>query len=185
MCWLKLASEFTHMLLYWFWVQIWRFYDLFTWMHSFIHLLTKSCIQYEWWEIFNVFWIHSFIYENNLCVCIRLLKWRLLSSSSSSDHTNAHQKSTFVHYCHKVFQTSNIEREIKIIIKKSKRKQPPPHLSCSPFLLYMAYSMKKQALRHLLHKLPPISPLYKYIMENKIKRNLLVSEDLWSIAGKS
>ena len=169
MCWLKLASEFTHMLLYWFWVQIWRFYDLFTWMHSFIHLLTKSCIQYEWWEIFNVFWIHSFIYENNLCVCIRLLKWRLLSSSSSSDHTKGTQKdipflvikfwiecpskSTFVHYCHKVFQTSNIEREIKK--KKSKRKQPPPHLSCSLFLLYMAYSMKKQALRHLLHKLPP------------------------------
>jgi hypothetical protein len=40
-----------------------------------------------------------------------------------------------VYYCHKVFQTSNIESEIK-----SKRK----HLSCSLPLLYMAYSMKKQ-----------------------------------------
>jgi len=145
MCWLKLASEFTHMLLYWFWVQIWRFYDLFTWMHSFIHLLTKSCIQYEWWEIFNVFWIHSFIYENNLCVCIRLLKWRLLSSSSSSDHTKGTQKdipflvikfwiecpskSTFVHYCHKVFQTSNIETEKK----KSKRETIPTSSFLFPF----------------------------------------------------
>jgi hypothetical protein len=41
-----------------------------------------------------------------------------------------------VYYCNKVFQTSNIESEIK---SKSKRK----HLSCSLPLLYMAYSMKK------------------------------------------
>jgi hypothetical protein len=39
-----------------------------------------------------------------------------------------------VYYCHKVFQTSNIESEIK-----SKRK----HLSSSLPLLYMAYSMQK------------------------------------------
>jgi len=42
-----------------------------------------------------------------------------------------------VYYCNKVFQTSNIESEIK---SKSKRK----HLSCSLPLLYLAYSMKKQ-----------------------------------------
>ena len=40
-----------------------------------------------------------------------------------------------VYYCHKVFQTSNIESEIKSKMK---------HLSCSHSLLYMAYSMKKQ-----------------------------------------
>jgi hypothetical protein len=41
-----------------------------------------------------------------------------------------------VYYCHKVFQTSNLESEIK---SKSKRK----HVSCSLPLLYTAYSMKK------------------------------------------
>jgi hypothetical protein len=41
------------------------------------------------------------------------------------------------------FKIKNIEREIKNENKKrSKRKQPPPHLSCSLSLLYMASSMK-------------------------------------------
>jgi hypothetical protein len=48
----------------------------------------------------------------------------------------------------------------------------------------MAYSMKKQALMHVLHKLPPISPLYKYIMENKIKRNLSVHLYIYIMAMK-
>ena len=43
------------------------------------------------------------------------------------------------YYCHKVFQTSNIESEIK-----SKSKSKRKHLSCSPSLPYMAYSMNKR-----------------------------------------
>ena len=69
------------------------------------------------------------------------------------------------HSPNKLQKSVNLREDLKInkiFLKKSKRRQPPPHLSCSLSLLYMASSMKKQALMHVLHKLPPISPLYNF-----------------------
>ena len=57
-----------------------------------------------------------------------------------------------MYYCRKVFQASNIEREIKRKRKrKRKRKQPQLHLSCALSVLHMASSIDvKKQTPHLI-----------------------------------
>jgi len=81
-------------------------------------------------------------------------------------------KSTFVYYCQKVFQTSNIERN-KNKNKKEKEKETTRNLSCALSVLHMASSIdvKKQTL-HLIFN--------QYEWERKRVLSFLAFSNAWT-----